>query len=77
MSGGAVSGGAVEEEEEEEEEIKEIKPPKLKYGDLSLTNSAPVSKKHVYMIGDSILLSGAKAVLDELQGDRINAVELA
>ena len=69
VSGSAVSGDSVDEEEEE----KEIKQPKLKYGDLSLTNSAPVSKKHVYMVGDSILLSASRAVLKELPGAKIDA----
>ena len=72
--GGAASEKAAELEEKEEEEAIDVgKPPKLKYGDPALTNAAPASKKRVFLIGDSILESAARAVLNELPGARISA----
>ncbi|MBR6228812.1 MAG: acyltransferase, partial [Eubacterium sp.] len=71
---GAVTGDAAGIEEEEEEEVIDVgKPPKLTYADPALTNAAPASKKRVFMIGDSILLSASRAVLNELPGARIHA----
>ena len=45
------------------------------YADPDLTNSAEVSKEHVLMIGDSIMLDASPDLLEELPGAYIDAVE--